>query len=201
MHSDPRTLILGSSSPWRRKILAEAGYAFETMDPDIDEKAIRSLRPDKLVIAIAYAKANALLPALEGRAALLITCDQVGVFEGKILEKPVDGDEARMFLRGYRGRTLSFYSAVMIVDVDTEKWQKNVDVCNVEIGALPDQAISEAIRRGDVLGSCGAFVLKDPSLRPYVRILTSSESSCEGLPLELLRRLLAHHRYPDARSS
>nr|XP_009760258.1 PREDICTED: maf-like protein DDB_G0281937 isoform X4 [Nicotiana sylvestris] len=54
-------LILGSSSTARRKILADMGYQFTTMSADIDEKAIRKEKPEDLVMALAEAKADAII--------------------------------------------------------------------------------------------------------------------------------------------
>uniref|UniRef100_M0ZWJ2 Maf protein n=1 Tax=Solanum tuberosum TaxID=4113 RepID=M0ZWJ2_SOLTU len=77
-------LILGSSSTARKKILGDMGYEFTTMSADIDEKAIRKEKPEDLVMALAEAKAEAIIPRVsigesEGDAGptLLITCDQV----------------------------------------------------------------------------------------------------------------------------
>nr|GEV72117.1 maf-like protein isoform X1 [Tanacetum cinerariifolium] len=58
-------IILGSSSIARRKILAEMGYEFTLMSADIDEKAIRTEKPEELVMALAKAKADAIVSKLQ----------------------------------------------------------------------------------------------------------------------------------------
>ncbi|KAK4434532.1 7-methyl-GTP pyrophosphatase [Sesamum alatum] len=58
-------IILGSSSVARKKILADMGFEFTTMSADIDEKAIRKEKPEDLVMALAEAKANAIVGKLE----------------------------------------------------------------------------------------------------------------------------------------
>lgn len=198
MLSDPRTLILGSSSRWRQDILREAGYRFRVEDPDIDEKAIRDPDPAELVRRIASAKASALRTRLHGQNALVIACDQVGVYNDRILEKPGGAEEAREMLASYRGGTLRFYTAVHVFDLTRASDAEDVDRCDVAIGDLPNQAISAALERGDVLGSCGAFVYRDPGIEPYARIVRGSLSSCEGLPLHVLHTLLERHRYGPA---
>ncbi len=73
----------------------------EVARADIDEKALRRDSPRELVLALAHAKADALLPRLAGAAAdaaggaYLITCDQVVLHDDVIREKPADADEAR----------------------------------------------------------------------------------------------------------
>ncbi|PWA60997.1 Maf-like protein [Artemisia annua] len=61
----PFKIILGSSSIARRKILAEMGYEFTLMSADIDEKAIRTEKPEELVMALAKAKADAIVSKLQ----------------------------------------------------------------------------------------------------------------------------------------
>ena len=69
-------IILGSQSKGRRHVLESMGYEFGVMSSNIDEKAIRFNDPQKLTIALAHAKADALLPRIQ-EPALLITSDQV----------------------------------------------------------------------------------------------------------------------------
>ncbi|XWS14569.1 hypothetical protein CRYUN_Cryun35bG0021300 [Craigia yunnanensis] len=99
-------ILLGSSSITRRKILAEMGYEFTLMSADIDEKGIRKEMPEELVIALAEAKAEAILHGLpigdyirEAEPALLITSDQVVVYEGVVREKPANEKEVREFIK------------------------------------------------------------------------------------------------------
>ncbi|XP_024973215.1 maf-like protein DDB_G0281937 isoform X1 [Cynara cardunculus var. scolymus] len=64
----PFRIILGSSSIARRKILAEMGYEFTLMSADIDEKSIRTEKPEELVMALAKAKADAIVSKLQTSA-------------------------------------------------------------------------------------------------------------------------------------
>ena len=54
-------IILGSASPWRARVLKNAGYVFTTMTADIDENKICSADPKKLALDIAKAKTKKLL--------------------------------------------------------------------------------------------------------------------------------------------
>ena len=89
-------IILGSASARRQKILRDMGYEFEIKQADIDEKAIRDPDPTKLTLALANAKADALIPKL-GEDTLLITSDLVVWFQNKIIEKPESKEEAYTF--------------------------------------------------------------------------------------------------------
>ncbi|KAK9698725.1 hypothetical protein RND81_08G126700 [Saponaria officinalis] len=130
-------IILGSKSIARRKIMEEMGYEFTIMTADIDEKAIRKEKPEDLVMALAEAKADAIISKLQipdkqvndheptllisadtaeatkpklfigdhstdAAPSILVTGDQVVVYEGTVREKPSSKTEARQFIKGFR---------------------------------------------------------------------------------------------------
>ncbi|XP_027333888.1 maf-like protein DDB_G0281937 isoform X2 [Abrus precatorius] len=132
-------IILGSSSIARRKILSEMGYEFTTMTADIDEKSIRKETPEELVMALAEAKAEAILQRLplddylkDAKPTLLITSDQVVVYEGVIREKPSSKEEARQFLKDYSGRHAATVGSVLVTNLKTGfrkgEWDR-VEIC------------------------------------------------------------------------
>lgn len=83
------------------ELAAEYGFSYTVSTAGIDEKAIREPDPRALVVALAHAKADAIIARLRsgdevgaGRRGVLITCDQVVVHMGRILEKPEDEAQA-----------------------------------------------------------------------------------------------------------
>jgi septum formation protein len=192
--SEKRKLILGSSSKWRRRVMMKLGVPFDVISPDIDEKSIRRSDPFDLTYEIALAKADALLKEFD-HPALIVTCDQVAVFGGEIREKPASADQAREWLRSYRGKTVQTVTAVVVTDVAALVQTFGVDVASVAYGAITEAAIGSAIARGDVLNSCGAFTIDDPDLGRYVEGIEGEKESVEGLPLGLTRSLLEQHGY------
>ena len=101
--------------------MEDNGFEFEVMDPSIDEKAIRFEDPQKLTLALANAKADALLSRIS-EPVILITSDQVISWNGKILEKPENNEEAREFLRGYSpSQSPKTVTAVVVVNTETGK--------------------------------------------------------------------------------
>ena len=191
-----RPLILGSSSVWRRKEMEALGLPFMTMSADIDEKAIRHPHPAFLTLHIAVAKASALLDRI-AEPSWLVTCDQVAVFRGEVREKPADADVARRWLREYSGSGVDTVTTVVVTDTGTRRSVHGTHVATAHFAPLPPPAIERAIKRGDVLGSCGAFTIDDPDLGPYVDGLYGEgddlelRSSVSGLPRGLTLGLLA----------
>jgi septum formation protein len=187
--SEKRKIVLGSSSKWRRRVMMKLGVPFDVISPDIDEKAIRRPDPFDLTYEIAVAKADALLKEFD-HPALIITCDQVAVFEGEVREKPEGPQQARDWLRSYRGKTVQTVTAVVVTDVATRIQTFGVDVASVAYDDIPDAAIESVIARGDVLNSCGAVILGG-----HAKLVDGEKESVEGLPLDLTRSLLEQHGY------
>ena len=90
-------IILGSQSKNRKKILESMGFDFEVMAAGIDEKAIRDPDPQKLVLLLANTKADSIIPKIT-EDAILITSDQVVVWNKQIREKPENSEQAREYL-------------------------------------------------------------------------------------------------------
>ncbi|XP_059279113.1 uncharacterized protein LOC132033220 isoform X9 [Lycium ferocissimum] len=190
-------LILGSSSTARRKILADMGYQFTTMSADIDEKAIRKEKPEDLVMALAEAKAEAIIPRVsigesEGDAepTLLITCDQVVVYEGVVREKPSSEAEARQFMKDYANGHAATVSSVLVTNLVTGSRRGEWDKVEIYFHDIPDQVIDKLIEEGIVLYAAGGLIIEHPLILPYVKEVVGSTDSVMGLPKALTERLI-----------
>jgi septum formation protein len=184
-------LILGSASKWRRQILKEAGYEFTVMKPDIDEKAIRDKDPAKLVLLLAKAKVEVLLPKIH-EPALLITTDQVVVCDNEIFEKPSSPEEARYYMRKYKKHPAKTYTAIVITNTKTRQQASGVDVAEVYFKRIPGKVIDELISQGDIFHCAGGFQIEglDGGLNPYIKKVIGDINSIKGLPMKLLRKIL-----------
>lgn len=182
-------LVLGSGSINRREVLEQAGFEFEVVTADIDEKAIRHDDPQILVLALARAKAEAVRPKLT-EPAILITADQVVVQNGKILEKPADENEARAFVRGYREHPMEAVNGLVVTNTATGKCVEGVDISKVYFDPIPDEAIEEAIKEGRMLHCAGAMRCEVEPFSRYVRRFDGTTDSTSGMPLKLLKKLM-----------
>jgi septum formation protein len=182
-------IILGSQSHGRRELLSAMGYAFAVMPAHIDERAIRSEDPGALTLALAHAKADALLPHIH-EPALLITSDQVVVWQGKIHEKPAHAEEARAFLRGYAEGPAETVTAVVVTNTATGVRQQGVDRAMVWFRRIPEEVIDQVIAREEVFAHAGGFSITDPLLEAYIERVDGTAESVIGLPAALTRQLL-----------
>lgn len=182
-------IILGSASKNRRKIMAEMGYEFEVMTADINEKAIRKSDPKELTMALAKAKAAALIPRVK-EPALLITADQIVMCNGEILEKPENPDQARRFLRGYAQYAAQPINAIVVTNTQTGIQLGENDENTVYFRKFPEEIIEQLIKEGNIFSQAGAFSLEDPLIAPHVERIEGSLESIEGLPKELVKKLM-----------
>ncbi|KKS38785.1 MAG: septum formation protein Maf [Candidatus Sungbacteria bacterium RIFCSPLOWO2_12_FULL_41_11] len=182
-------IILGSQSKGRKKILEEMGYDFEVIPPNIDEKSIRMDDPVKLTLALAHAKADAVIPKI-AEDAILITSDQVVVWRGKIREKPENEKEAREFLTSYTRYPAETVTAVVVINTSNGKRVEGVDIARVWFKPIPEELVQKYLATGDVFHQAGGFSTIHPLLENYVERIEGAPDSVIGLPKELTRRLI-----------
>ncbi|KAG5103739.1 hypothetical protein AAZX31_17G237500 [Glycine max] len=190
-------IILGSSSVARRKILSEMGYLFTIMTADIDEKSIRKETPEDLVMALAEAKAEAILQRLpvddylkEAEPTLLITSDQVVVYEGVIREKPTSKEEARQFLKDYSGRHAATVGSVLVTNLKTGLRKGDSDRVEIYFNEIPDEIIEKLVDEGITLNVAGGLIIEHPLVLPFVKEVVGTTDSVMGLPKALTEKLL-----------
>ncbi|XP_008466562.1 uncharacterized protein LOC103503944 isoform X4 [Cucumis melo] len=190
-------IILGSSSVARRKILSEMGYEFTIMSADIDEKAIRKEKPEELVVALAEAKADAILGRLstddfmkDAEPTLLITSDQVVIYEGVIREKPASKEEARQFLKDYSGGHAATLGSVLVTNLKTGFRKGEWDRVEIFFNEIPDEVIDKLVEEGTVLYVAGGLIIEHPLILPYVKEVVGTTDSVMGLPKALTEKLL-----------
>ncbi len=182
-------IILGSSSENRKTILSYMGYPFDVMKPGIDEKAIRSENIREIPVLIARAKAKALLSKIK-EPALLITADQVVIWNGTLREKPESKKQAKEYLASYGEFPAETVSAITVTNTKTGKQVEGVDTAKVFFQRIPQPIIELLVAEGKVMDMAGGFVIEDKRLRYYIDKIEGTEDSILGLPIELTKRLM-----------
>jgi septum formation protein len=182
-------IILGSKSAGRQLVLKEAGFDFEVVTADIDEKQIRDEDPKKLVIALAHAKADAILLKVL-YPAIVITADQVVVCGDRILEKPENEAEARDFIRCYAQNPMETVSSVVVTNTVNGRRAEGVDISKVYFKTIPEEVIDAAIKGGVIMHCAGAMRCEDVLFSDYIERFEGTKDSTSGLPLKLLTRLM-----------
>lgn len=190
-------LILGSSSKYRKNILKKAGYVFEVLIPDVDEKLIKTDNPYERPLVLARAKADVLQNKIK-EPAIIITSDTVIVADGKLYEKPESEQEARQFLEEYsRGLAPQVVTALVVNNTQTGECHEGVDVAKVFFKPFPPSIVEDFIKSGEAFLLAGGFTLRHPLIEPYVEKIEGTEDSVIGLPLHLLEELLKKSGYSN----
>lgn len=182
-------IILGSQSKGRKKMLEEMGISFEVITASIDEKAIRLEDPKELTLALARAKAEALKPQIS-ESAILITSDQVVVWNGKIREKPEDKKEVKEFLEGYNLYPAETVTAVVVINLATGKQAEGIDIAKVYFYPFSERDVDEIIKEGNVFHLAGGFTVDGEIWQSHIKKIRGTRDSVRGLPKALTARLI-----------
>jgi septum formation protein len=184
-------LILGSSSPYRRALLARLGLPFETMTPDIDEMPRPDETPALTALRLAREKAAAILARAPG--ALVIGSDQVATLDGLQIGKPGSHDKALAQLQLMRGRQVVFHTALCLLDgradaplpLQLEEVRTTVGFRN-----LPDSELDAYLRIEQPYDVAGSAKNEGMGIALLDRIDTSDPTALTGLPLIALCSML-----------
>lgn len=181
-------VILASTSPRRRELLALLHIPFEVRPPGCEELMVPHRSAGDLVADFARAKADSV--AVQDPEAMVLASDTLIDADEVALGKPRDLAEARTILRHLAGRDHFVKTAVTAAcrarhfeatEVSTARvWMKPFDV-NMHEGYLATQ---------DSLGKAGAYSIQGPGAELIER-LEGDFTTVVGFPLRVVARLLA----------
>jgi septum formation protein len=189
----PPSLILASTSAYRRELLARLRLSFSCVAPGVDEARRAGERPLALAARLARAKASAV--ALQHPEAWVIGSDQVAAriedFEGElILGKPGTAAICTEQLRACSGRTLAFMTAVAVVRHNSHSVHEFVDTTRVVFRALDDATIARYVALESPLDCAGGFKSEGLGIALCESIDSTDPSALIGLPLIQLSNVL-----------
>jgi septum formation protein len=179
-------LILASASPRRRAILRAAGVRFRVSVSGVDEN-IPEKRPRRMVLALARLKALAVAAKNPGR--LVLGADTTVVCAGRVLGKPESLADSVRMLELQSGRWQRVYTGVALAR-GRRVWS-DVAVSRVKARRLDP----ERLRRlaGKHMDKAGGYAVQDRR-DPLVERVVGDRDNVVGLPMRVVRRLLARAR-------
>lgn len=184
-----KTLVLGSTSPFRQELLKKLNLPFITAKPNIDETALINETPTALVERLAIEKAQAV--AFAHPNALIIGSDQVAVCNGEILGKPHTVDNAIAQLTKFSNKCITFYTGLCVYDSKTQVAKSLVEPFHVHFKTLSEQAIINYVHAEMPLNCAGSFKSEGLGICLFKRLEGDDPNSLIGLPLIRLTELLA----------
>jgi septum formation protein len=186
--ADPR-LLLASTSPYRRELLARLRLPFEVRRPEVDETPAPGEAPEALARRLAGLKATAV--AAQEPGAWVIGSDQVAAFDGRLLGKPGDRATAIAQLRAMSGREARFVTTVALMR-DGEPPLIRTDDTRVRFRTLDRAAIERYVDAERPFDCAGSFKCEGLGIALFDAIDTRDPTALIGLPLiataDLLRQ-------------
>jgi septum formation protein len=182
-----RPLLLASASPIRLQLLRNAGLEVTAQPARIDEDAIRqglqadAASPRDIADALAEMKARKL--AEKNIDALVLGCDQILAFKGRVFGKPETPDEARDQLSEFRGQTHQLISALVLYDGGKPIW-RHMSEAKLTMRPLSDSYLDDYISRNwqSLRESVGGYKLEEEGIRLFFTI-EGDYFSILGLPI------------------
>lgn len=187
-----KSLWLASTSVYRKALLEKLTGNFQCAKPDVDESPLPAETAEQLVCRLSAAKAQAVaaqLP-LTASGALVIGSDQVAVFNGNILGKPLTTERAFAQLRAFSGQSVRFLTGLSVTDTKTRQTETTLDEFIVHFRELSDAEIHRYIEREQPLQCAGSFKSEGLGITLFSRLQGDDPNSLIGLPLIKLHEML-----------
>lgn len=192
-------LVLASASPARLRLLRAAGVSPEVVVSGVDESTVDAIRADLLCGTLARMKAEAVVVRLRTHEPAQVTspvrrlvlgCDSVLSFDGAILGKPTDAEDATRRWKAMRGREGVLHTGHCLVDLATGAIAEAVTGTVVRFADVSDAEIAAYVGTGEPMNVAGAFTI-DGLGGWFVESIDGDPGTVIGLCLPLLRGLLA----------
>jgi septum formation protein len=183
-----RQLILGSTSRYRRELLARLNTPFTVVGPDVDETPAEHEAPRALALRLALAKARA-VAALHPEA-VVIGSDQVADLNGVPLGKPGTHERAVLQLQRMRGQTVVFQTAVAVVCAATQFEEVDLAAVKVQFRDLSDEEIESYLRTEQPYDCAGSAKSEGLGIALLASIDNDDPTALVGLPLIRTCRML-----------
>ncbi len=197
-------VILASGSPRRRELLAQTGLEFEVIAADVDEEEIvRQMNarehergeeipyPARVVKTLSLRKAEAV--AAQVADGIVIGADTI-VWDGEILGKPADRQDAYRMLRQLQGRTHSVFTgaAVLIKEEGKCKTHTFYSETQVDVYPMTEQETQAYLDTGEAMDKAGAYGIQG-KFGLWVKEIRGDYNSVVGLPLSALWQVLKQY--------
>jgi septum formation protein len=187
-------LILASASAARRRILKSVGIEPIIEISDFDEDSIQIQDPQKLVEALALAKASTVAERLNYDHCVVLGCDSILWFDGQIQGKPPNAHTAIERWQKMRGSSGSIYTGHATIDLQRQRTIVRCGITKVYFAPVTDRQIAAYVSTGEPLKCAGAFALEGVG-GMFIDKIEGCHTNVIGLSLPLIRSMFAELGY------
>ena len=182
------TLVLASSSPYRRDLLARLRLPFEVAVPDVDETPLAQEMPQATALRLAQLKACAV--AAQFPDALIIGSDQVALLGEQQVGKPHTHENAKKQLQAASGRSMVFHTALCLYNSNTGNMQARVVPITIQFRQLTDAVIERYLHAEQPYNCAGSAKSEGLGVALIERFEGEDPNALVGLPLIALVDML-----------
>jgi septum formation protein len=188
-------LILASASPRRAELLRSAGYEFDVLAVEIDERPQAGEAPGAYVERLAREKAARAMEELSSRTfdVLVLGADTAVVIGDEILGKPHEVEEAARMLRRLSGRTHQVLTGVCLRTA--ERSVSHVEISSVTFAPLSEDQIAWYVASGEGRDKAGGYAIQGLASR-FIPRMEGSYANVVGLPIAVVDDLIDHLTRP-----
>ena len=180
-------LILASSSPRRREILALLGLPFDAIAPQFDESPSPDRAANDEVVDFAVGKAESV--ARGNARSIVVGGDTMIVIDDKKIGKPESVADANRMLRALAGKTHRIFTGVAIIDGVGGPGMRMVEEVTVKMRAYSEWEIDDYLRAGESVDKAGAYSIQGRG-RKLIESIEGDYLAAVGLPLRPIARYL-----------
>ena len=182
------TLVLASTSRYRRELLERLKLPFKMVSPDVDETPHSGEAPAITAGRLALAKAQAAHPRFP--RSLIIGSDQVAFCDGVRLDKPGNHAGAVRQLRYTSGRSVSFITAIALVNTASARTQTKLIPTEVRFRKISDREIERYLQAEPAYDCAGSAKAEGLGISLVESIQSVDPTALIGLPLIALSEML-----------
>ena len=174
-------IILASSSPYRKLLLGQLRFPFDTFAPNVNEIRRPGEEPADLVARLAREKGRAVADQFPD--ALVIGSDQLAVCDGTVLGKPGTPENAILQLGSFSGRTVEFQTAVAVMCSGSGYLFERTVITQVQFRVLQEEEIHRYVQADNPLDCAGSFKSEALGISLLDSMTSPDPTAIVGLPL------------------
>lgn len=184
------TIVLASTSRYRRELLERLRLAFDVEAPHVDESPLEAEAPRATALRLAIAKAQEVQSRRPG--AVVIGSDQVAEIDGAALGKPMTHSAALVQLERMQGKTVIFHTALAVAGPGRDALQVESVPTTVLMRTLPSAALDHYLRLDEPYDCAGAAKIESLGIALVASVESADPTALIGLPLIRLTAMLAN---------
>ena len=189
-------IILASSSPRRQEILKMLKIPFRVIIPNIDETLTSTIELEQVPELLAREKVTAVIHSLPAGQEIqwVLGADTVILFDGKVIGKPENHEQAIEYLTQLQGKTHTVLTALVLYNGREKTTTSRLCKTDVPFAPMSKEEIEWYVESGEWHGAAGGYRIQSLA-SCFVQKIEGSYFGAVGLPIFELYDILKEQGY------